>query len=76
VKGRGAFLMTLEETTLYYSVYGPYNGIESLNPYSLYYGVNPNQLGGIPPSGFGSIYSGGSPLSSTTSSTTQYIEST
>lgn len=76
VNGRGACLMTLEETTLYYSVYGPYNGIESLNPYSLYYGVNPNQLGGIPPSGFGSIYSGGSPLSSTTSSTTQYIEST
>jgi hypothetical protein len=76
VNQRGACLVTIEETTLEYSVYGPYNGVDSLSPYSLYYGVNPNQLNGIPSSGFGMMFVGGSPLSSVTTSNTFYVEST
>lgn len=76
VNSTGACLVTLEETTLYYSVYGPYYGLDSLTPYSLFYGVNPTQLGGIPPSGFGMMFVGGSPLTSVTTTNTFYLEST
>lgn len=73
---RGACLVTIVETTLLYSVYGPHLGYPSLTPYSLFYGVNPNQLSGIPLSGQGLTYAGGAPLTNNIVTNTFYLEST